>query len=432
MEAEDALAAAIERAGWEALPAPEPPVLPPDLASWSTGLPLAALLSAVDVERLSGPDRVAFLTAQERLNAAGAAATLQAIGAVSDAYDQLPEDLEDPNAGASLEIRAALRWTRRATETALGLAHALTVRLPRLFQHLAQGRIDRQRAVIMVGHTDHLPVAHARQVIDALLDGAGRLSTGQLIEQIRRTCLDVDPDASRQRYEVSRSERRVTAWSDPDGTVTLAGIGLDPVEVASAQDLIDRLAQDRKRIDPTRSLDQHRADVFTALVTGRLTTEKSGTVHVTVDLATLTRLADHPGDLAGYGPICADLARQTAIQLSRGRWDWTVTDPDTGLPVGDGTTRRRPSATQLRQVRAKNPTCVAPACRMPVVDCDIDHIRPWADTGTTNTDDLAPLCRHDHCTRHQGGWSYQPLDNGDYLWTSPLGTAYTTTGADPP
>jgi hypothetical protein len=30
-------------------------------------------------------------------------------------------------------------------------------------------------------------------------------------------------------------------------------------------------------------------------------------------------------------------------------------------------------------------------------------------------------------------WTYQPLDNGDYLWTSPLGgPGYTTSGNDPP
>jgi hypothetical protein len=103
------------------------------------------------------------------------------------------------------------------------------------------------------------------------------------------------------------------------------------------------------------------------------------------------------------------------------------------MPVADGTTRRRPTASQVRKVKTKNRTCVAPGCRNPVVDCDIDHTKTWAETGITNSNDLAALCRHDHCIRHQTGWTYQPLDNGDYLWTSPLGgPGYTTSGNDPP
>jgi hypothetical protein len=54
---------------------------------------------------------------QERLNAAGSAATMQALYSIADAYYQLPEDLEDPDAGASMEARAALGWTPQAADT---------------------------------------------------------------------------------------------------------------------------------------------------------------------------------------------------------------------------------------------------------------------------------------------------------------------------
>lgn len=154
-------------------------------------------------------------------------------------------------------------------------------------------------------------------------------------------------------------------------------------------------------------------------------------MNLTVDLATLAQLQDHAGDLAGYGPIIADISRQLTRQLGEGVWNWRVDHPDTGMPIADGTARRRPTASQLRTVRARNRTCVAPGCRMPVIDCDIDHTTTWADAGVTDSDDLAALCRHDHCIRHQTGWTYERLPNGDYLWTSPLGCTYTTSGRDP-
>jgi hypothetical protein len=253
-----------------------------------------------------------------------------------------------------------------------------------------------------------------------------------LTERIRSACLDVDPDSARQRYEESRKERRVVSWSEPDGTVTLTGEGLDPVKVAEAKDRINRLAKSRKTADSSKTMDQLRADIFLELLTGNGDLPKTGSVHLTVDLATLAQLNDLSGDLAGYGPVISDITRQVTRQLGEGIWDWTVVHPDTAMPIADGTTRRRPTASQLRKIKTRNRTCVAPGCRNPVIDCDIDHTRPWADTRTTNSKDLAPLCRHDHCIRHQTGWTYQPLPNGDYLWTSPLGPGYTTSGHDPP
>ena len=68
---------------------------------------------------------------------------------------------------------------------------------------------------------------------------------------------------------------------------------------------------------------------------------------------------------------------------------------------------------------------------MPATDCDIDHTAPWAETHTTETDDLAPLCRHHHRIRHQHRWAYTRRPDGDYEFTSQLGHTYTTSGRDP-
>ena len=81
-------------------------------------------------------------------------------------------------------------------------------------------------------------------------------------------------------------------------------------------------------------------------------------------------------------------------------------------------------------VEAMHPTCVFPGCRMPSVGCDLDHTTPHSHGGLTTDRDLAPLCRHDHCARHNG-WAYQRLSNGTHRWTSPLGHTYTTSGTPP-
>ncbi|MDK1011594.1 MAG: HNH endonuclease [Actinomycetota bacterium] len=67
---------------------------------------------------------------------------------------------------------------------------------------------------------------------------------------------------------------------------------------------------------------------------------------------------------------------------------------------------------------------------MPAADSDIDHTKAYAEGGASTDDNLATLCRHDHCIRHMG-WTYKPVPGGRYQWTSRLGHTYTTTRAPP-
>ena len=68
---------------------------------------------------------------------------------------------------------------------------------------------------------------------------------------------------------------------------------------------------------------------------------------------------------------------------------------------------------------------------MPTADSDLDHVKPRAEGGPTIEENLAPLCRHDHRLKHEGGWSPKLSDEGDWIWTSPLGGIYVVSGAPP-
>ena len=69
---------------------------------------------------------------------------------------------------------------------------------------------------------------------------------------------------------------------------------------------------------------------------------------ITVDLATLTGLSEVPGEIPGWGPVIADIARQVALANEGGEWRFTVTDPDNGQVVLERdhpeTTQRQPNA----------------------------------------------------------------------------------------
>jgi hypothetical protein len=178
-------------------------------------------------------------------------------------------------------------------------------------------------------------------------------------------------------------------------------------------------------------MDQLRADIFLDLLRGTdHTTKARGVVHMTVDLGTLTGLTEHPGDLNGFTPVISDIARQIAADQSDSEWRYTITDTESGQPIVSGSTKRRPTASQRRQVETRDSHCVFPGCRMPATDCDLDHTTTWAENGPTLPDNLATLCRRDHRLRHNG-WTYRTLPNGATEWTSPLGHTYTT-WKDPP
>jgi hypothetical protein len=202
--------------------------------------------------------------------------------------------------------------------------------------------------------------------------------------------------------------------------------------VAAISRRIDRLARSLKRAGDPRGIDQIRADVYLDVLSGLHGDTKGGVIDLHVDLETLALLAEAPGEIAGYGPVIADIARQVTENQRGGQWRYTVTDPRTGLPVADGTTRRRPTAAQRRRVETRDRVCYFPGCRMPATQCDLDHRTPWAEQHRTSTDGLDAGCRHDHVTvRHRLGWTHQLLPGGDHLWTSPLGHQYTKSGKPP-
>jgi len=198
-------------------------------------------------------------------------------------------------------------------------------------------------------------------------------------------------------------------------------LDLSPERAMAVSDRINRMARERKTA--SQSIDQARADVFLELLEG--TTEGvGGVVDLRVDLDTLAELSEAPGELAGYGPVVADIARRVASDAVAAEWRCTVTDHD-GSVVWEGTTRRRPTAALRRGVERNYPTCVFPGCRMAARACDLDHRTPWADGGVTCECNLAPLCRYHHRIRHNAGWSYVRLFDGAHQWTSPMGVVHT-------
>ena len=227
--------------------------------------------------------------------------------------------------------------------------------------------------------TTHLDDDTARDVVAAVIDDAPRFTTGQLMHRLRKLCIDVDPDQAAKRYNQAVEQRSITTHATEAGTTNLFATDLAPDRAAAVMAHLNHTARTLRNQGDPRTMDQLRADVFMDLLDGThpgCKTSGSGGVNLTADLETLTYLAEHPGELAGYGPVIADIARQVTEHQTHSQWTYTITDPHTGMLIDAGTTRRRPTAAQRRYVQARDRVCVFPGCRMPATDCDMDHIDP--------------------------------------------------------
>lgn len=406
--------------------------IPKGLDGMAPGPVLGAILTSIDVTRVSGHDRVVVLRAHQRMASHYQAQVYADMAAVTEAAEAMTDDPEIAADTAASEVRAALRLTRRASDAELELARDLNGRLPGVWSALARGDIDLRRARTIAYGTSHLDDDVAAIVANRVLSDAPDLTTGQLRARLRRICMEADPEDAVRRYRDAVSERRLVTAAGPDGTAMLAGLDLPPHRVQAVCTHINRLALSLGREGETRTIDQLRADIFLDLLMGRSDQfeGKGSTIEIRVDLATLAELSDRPGDLAGYGPVVADIARRVARERPRATWRYAATDDGGGL-AAVGTTRRRPNIDQRRRVESRNSTCVFPGCRMPASQCDLDHIVPWAKSNRTDTGELAPLCRHDHRLRHATGWDYRPIAGDRYEWISPMGHTYLG-GKSPP
>jgi len=405
--------------------------IPARLDAMVPGPVMGAFLASIDVTKLSGFDQIVVLRAHQRMASYYQAATYQDMAAVNTTmlnHDGYPQPEVEAAVMAAAEIRVALNLTRHAADIEMEFALELHRRLPRLFDMLASGDLDVKRAKVIERGTLHLSDATAQAVVDDIAEVAPSLTTGELRARLKALCIETDPDEAKDRYEAAVEDRRVVIEPTDMGTANLHAYDLPADEAAAIGNRLHVVAKSMHGTDgETRTMDQLRTDVLLDYLNGisRDAATSGGNVDVTLTMETLTGLADHPGELAGFGPVIADVARRIAEDTNNSL-RMIICDDATGEPTHVVTPTRQPSAQQRRRIQARNRTCIFPGCRMPARGCDIDHAVAVADGGETCDCNLAPLCRHDHCIKHQHGWTYQRFSDGTLQWTTRLGHTYLT------
>jgi hypothetical protein len=314
-----------------------------------------------------------------------------------------------------------------ATGTARGeveLAVAVTSRLPATLTALEAGRIDLRRVKAVAEATGPLSDEQAAAVETRVLARGGRGSHAAFRQALRRAVLAVDPDGAEQRRRRQRRLRRVERQAGEDGLGELLAV-LPAEHLTAIYDRVDGLAR-RAGGGPgdDRCMDERRADALVDLLLGSNYEHVQTEIHVTVPISSLLGLSDLPGELAGFGPIPAGLARELA-ERPQSTWRRMLLDPADGTVLEVGR-RRFPSPALARYVAARDRRCRFPGCVRPATSCEIDHTVPHGRGGWTEKENLGPKCKHHHRLKDETNWHVDQVSPGVFLWTAPTGRTYLT------
>jgi hypothetical protein len=406
---------------------------------------------------------------------------------------RMPEGWDE---SAGPEVAGVLAESRYAADGMLGLAHDLEVKLPGTRAAFRDGIVRQSKAAIIARATAVLDPAEARAAEQLVLDRAGRLTPGALRAAIARAVMEVAPEKARKRREVAARFARVERWAEDSGNAALAGRELPPDEVFAVEQRIAWWAGELNKAGLDGSTDEIRARALLDLLLGRDSRPGqggtaapggfAGRLTLAVPLATVTGLADRPGEIPGIGPIDPWLARDLADAAARNpRTTWCVTVTDgQGHAVAHGCARPEPrhrrkrardgpgfsfTATadpgtwrlrvpgggpdllvtfdpittqecdhrfqasghdpgvKLRHLtQVRHATCTGPWCRRPAAQCDFEHNIPYETGGRTCLCECGPKCRRDHRLKQDPRWAVDQLPDGTVRWTTPTGRQYTT------
>lgn len=389
------------------------------LATAPPGPGTIAQLAPLDRARLGDEGRTLLMQAWERQSRWVAAQEYAALAAAAGPSAECEED-----DWAAEEVAVALRLSPTTAQRRIDVARRLADLFTATAEALQSGQISRWHVTAMTQETADLAPALALAVEARVLPRAGHQTPGQFRRAIRRAVATVDPVQAEATYAAEVANRSVRC-SPQDSGMAVVEARLSADGAAALMAAVTALAGKWDGSDG-RTIEVRRADALVDMAHAVLndpalprSQRRPARIEVTVDLATLTGLADNPGELTGYGPIPASLARRLAAD---GEWHRLVTDPLSGALLDYGRTTYSPPAALVDFLLARDRSCRFPGCGQPAVRCDIDHGRAWDDGGTTSAENCGMLCRRHHRLKTHTGWSMKRDADGGVLWTSPTGT----------
>ena len=251
-----------------------------------------------------------------------------------------------------------------------------------------------------------------------LVEASTTMTASQFDQLVKETAKSVVADDGLSTFERQKRETFFKMRTEADGCLSVSG-KFDPISASILKSKIGRFVEamfhsgDKEvpvEVMPWIEPNDHRqAQALIALVNGASESVSDvparAEIVVHVDLETLQN-GLHAGG-ACRTALGADLPVETVRRLACEAEILPVVLDGRSVPIDVGRSKRLATVHQRRALEAIHPTCAIPDCEVIFDHCNVHHIDYWENGGSTDLNNLVPLCSRHHHAAHEGGWKLQ-------------------------
>ena len=332
---------------------------------------------------------------------AGVNSAFQAAGAAAVAGREQHGD------GGAEVLASAAGLSRREARSQVKTAEALR-QTPKLRDAVAEGRVSVANAKQLAGAVEKTSAADV-EADGELLAKAESMRPDQFAREARRWVTDRDGDDGAAEHARQRARRDVRFWDGDDGMVHLHG-QFDTVTGgrirnrlrAEAARMYDADKKNAADSGDRRTFQQCMADALDNLTAsiGSDTKGKSG--RTIADICVVANVDDDTGKLIAELPDGARLPQSVLEELAcNAKFTGLVYDRD-GKPIWRTHSVRTATEAQRQILIARYGGCFH--CAAHPALCQIHHIKPVSEGGSTRLDNMVPACWDCHQRIHHDKW----------------------------
>ena len=240
---------------------------------------------------------------------------------------------------------------------------------------------------------------------DALLGFARIEPVGVFERRCRLLSKRLAGDEGESELDRQKAAVSVRRWVDKPSGMHHTHLTLDPERDAKLWSAIDAQLATLKQADGNAGtpIDILLADSVVAAVSGERSGERRvPEICVHIDYDTMLN-GLHEGSVCETAdgiPLPPETARRLACEAAI----VPIVLNGAGEALNCGREQRVANRAQRRALRAMYRTCGYPGCDVVFDRCDIHHVIEWLRHGSTDLDNLLPLCSKHHHLVHEGRW----------------------------